>query len=92
MTKTPVTTREHVNVTGKVPTIAQAAALLLRAGYRPQLLAGAVEGTANIRCETMASKHIAKLHGELLVTGWAFTHDAPIRKGGWHCITVLVSL
>lgn len=89
---TPVTTREHVNVTGRVPTIGEAAARFLSIGYRPRLSPGALKGTANFSISSMNSKGVAKLRAQLSEPGWAFIHDTPIRKGGWHTVTVLVTL
>jgi len=89
-------TREHVNVTCRVPPIGEAAALLLRLGCKPRLHQATMRDAANFVVASQNQKFMAGLHREMEAMSWAFVHDRPVQTPGRarerETISLLVSL
>ena len=74
--------REHVNVTGRVPEVSRGVALFLGLGWTVSLHRATLPGTANIIVNSLNAKRMAELRRELEVSTWAFTHDRPKQLPG----------
>jgi hypothetical protein len=83
--------RNHVNVTGSVPTISDTIRKCLSLGNNPRVVKAAIDGAANVLMHTVDKKREAMLLSELGKTSWAFVHTPISSPGQQATFTILAT-